>query len=151
MAVNSVKAVVNGTTYTLTLNSSTGAYEGTITAPSKSSFKQSGGYYGVTVTAYDDYGNSDFEKGFTYIKIYSKKIEDLNVLKEYANSNNFDLVSLTSSGYSNHLLKNSDYSITLINNNQQTKDLCSKIIPSNNPDRLFKEVEKLYHDKKMKH
>ena len=58
MAVNSVKAVVNGTTYTLTLNSSTGAYEGTITAPSKSSFKQSGGYYGVTVTAYDDYGNS---------------------------------------------------------------------------------------------
>ncbi len=58
MAVNSVKAVVNGTTYTLTLNSSTGAYEGTITAPSESSFNQSGGYYGVTITAYDDYGNS---------------------------------------------------------------------------------------------
>lgn len=58
MAISSVKAVVNGTTYTLTLNSTTGAYEGTITAPSTSSFNQSGGYYGVTITALDDYGNS---------------------------------------------------------------------------------------------
>lgn len=58
MAISSVKATVNGTAYTLTYNSSTGAYEGTITAPSKSSFNQSGGYYGVTVTAYDDAGNS---------------------------------------------------------------------------------------------
>lgn len=58
MAISSVKAIVNGTSYTLTYNSSTGAYEGTVTAPTKSSFNQSGGYYGVTVTAYDDYGNS---------------------------------------------------------------------------------------------
>lgn len=58
MAISSVKAKINGTTYNLTYNSSTGAYEGTITAPSTSSFNQSGGYYGVEVTAYDDSGNS---------------------------------------------------------------------------------------------
>lgn len=58
MAVSSVKATVNGTTYTLSLNSSTGAYEATITAPSKSSYNQTNKYYDVSVTAYDDAGNS---------------------------------------------------------------------------------------------
>lgn len=58
MAVSQVKATINGSTYTLTYNSSTGAYEATITAPSKSSFNQSGGYYDVSVTAYDDAGNT---------------------------------------------------------------------------------------------
>lgn len=58
MAVNQVKATINGTSYTLTYNSSTGAYEATITAPSKSSFNQSGGFYDVSVTAYDDAGNT---------------------------------------------------------------------------------------------
>lgn len=42
----------------MTYNSSTGAYEGTITAPTSSSFNQSGGYYDVEITAYDDSGNS---------------------------------------------------------------------------------------------
>lgn len=58
MAISSVKATVNGVTSTLTLNSSTGAYEGNITAPAKSSYSQTGGYYSVTLTAYDDAGNS---------------------------------------------------------------------------------------------
>ena len=58
MSISSVKAKINGTTYTLTYNSSTGAYEGTVTAPSKSSFSQSGGYYDVEITALDDSGNN---------------------------------------------------------------------------------------------
>lgn len=58
MAINTVRATVNGTTYDLTYNSSSGAYEATITAPNKSSYNESGGYYDVSVTAYDDYGNS---------------------------------------------------------------------------------------------
>ena len=58
MAVKTVLTVVNGQTYTLTLNSSTGKYEATITAPSKSSYNQSGHYYGVTVKATDDAGNT---------------------------------------------------------------------------------------------
>lgn len=58
MAVKTVQAVVNGQTYTLTLNSSTGKYEATITAPSKSSYTLAGHYYPVTVKATDDAGNS---------------------------------------------------------------------------------------------
>ena len=45
MGVKQVKAVINGVTTVLTLNSSTGKYEATITAPAKSSYKQTGHYY----------------------------------------------------------------------------------------------------------
>lgn len=58
MAIKSVVAVINGTTYNLTLNSSTGNYEASITAPGKTSFNQSGGYYNVQVTATNDAGTS---------------------------------------------------------------------------------------------
>lgn len=58
MSIKSVVAKINGQSYTLTLNSSTGKYEATITAPSKSSYTQSGHYYPVTVVATDTAGNS---------------------------------------------------------------------------------------------
>ena len=57
MALSTVKALINGQTYNLTLNSSTGKYESTITAPDKSSYNNSGGYYPVTITATDNAGN----------------------------------------------------------------------------------------------
>ena len=57
MAVSTVKAVVNGQTYNLTYNSGTQAWEATATAPSTSSYNQSGHYYGVTITATPDSGN----------------------------------------------------------------------------------------------
>ena len=57
MAVKTVQATINGQTYTLTLNSTSGKYEATVTAPSKSSYNQSGHYYGVTVKATDVAGN----------------------------------------------------------------------------------------------
>lgn len=57
MAVKTVQAVINGQTYTLTLNGSTGKYEATITAPSKSSYTQPGHYYPVTLKATDVAGN----------------------------------------------------------------------------------------------
>lgn len=58
MGVKQVKAVINGVTTILTLNSSTGKYEATITAPAKSSYKQTGHYYPVSVTAEDLAGNT---------------------------------------------------------------------------------------------
>ena len=58
MSVQTVKATINGQEYNLTLNSSTGKYEATITAPTKSSFTKTGGYYPVTVSATDDAGNT---------------------------------------------------------------------------------------------
>ena len=58
MAVSKVTAKINGQTYTLTLNSATGKYEASVTAPATSSFKQSGGYYPVEVAATDTAGNT---------------------------------------------------------------------------------------------
>lgn len=58
MAVKTVQAIINGVTTTLTLNSQTGKYEATITAPSKSSYPLDGHYYPVTVKATDDAGNT---------------------------------------------------------------------------------------------
>lgn len=58
MSVKTVQATINGQTYTLTLNSSTGKYEATITAPTKSSYTKSGHYYPVVVKATDDAGNT---------------------------------------------------------------------------------------------
>ena len=58
MSVKTVTAVINGQTYTLTKNNDTGKYETTITAPSKSSYNQSGHYYNVQVKATDEAGNT---------------------------------------------------------------------------------------------
>lgn len=58
MSVKTVQATINGQTYTLTFNSSTGKYEATVTAPSKSSYNQNGHYYGVTVKATDGAGKA---------------------------------------------------------------------------------------------
>lgn len=56
-AIKSVIATVNGTDYTLTYNSTSGAYEASITAPTKSSYNQTNHVYGVTIKATDVAGN----------------------------------------------------------------------------------------------
>ncbi|WP_050698650.1 Ig-like domain-containing protein [Anaeromassilibacillus senegalensis] len=58
MAIQTVKAVINGQEHNLTYNSSSGKWEATLTAPGKSSYNQSGHYYGVAVTATDNAGNT---------------------------------------------------------------------------------------------
>ncbi|WP_050640994.1 MULTISPECIES: Ig-like domain-containing protein [Clostridia] len=58
MSVKAVQATINGQSYNLTLNSSTGKWEATITAPATSSYKQSGHYYGVSLRATDNAGNA---------------------------------------------------------------------------------------------
>lgn len=58
MAIETVKATINSQEYTLTYNSTSGKWEATLTAPTLSSYNQTGHYYGVSVTAEDDHGNS---------------------------------------------------------------------------------------------
>lgn len=59
MAIKTVKATINGQSYDLTYNESTGKYEATITAPSESSYNNnSEHYYPITLTATDDGDNS---------------------------------------------------------------------------------------------
>ena len=65
MAIKTVRAQVNGTWHTLTLNTSTGKYEATITAPSVTSYNQSGHYYNVTVEATNDAGTTASVSGTT--------------------------------------------------------------------------------------
>lgn len=57
MSVKMVQATINGQIYNLILNSSTGAYEATITAPAKSSYTLTGHYYPVSIRAEDTAGN----------------------------------------------------------------------------------------------
>lgn len=57
MAVQSVKAKINGQTVNLTYNDGTDFWEATTTAPTSSSYNQPGHYYGVEITATDDSGN----------------------------------------------------------------------------------------------
>lgn len=58
MAVKTVKAIINGQTYTLAYNSQNGKWEATVTAPAKSSYPLDGHYYPVTVKATDSAGNT---------------------------------------------------------------------------------------------
>jgi hypothetical protein len=58
MAINTVRVNVNGSWVTLTLNGTTGKYEGTIAAPNITSYNVNAGhYYPVTVEASDLAGN----------------------------------------------------------------------------------------------
>lgn len=65
MAISQARAKVNGTWYTLTLNSSTGKYEATITAPGATSYNQSSGYYNVTVEVTNTAGTKGTADGST--------------------------------------------------------------------------------------
>ena len=56
MAIKTVKAVLNGQTYTLTYNASAQKWTATMTAPGTTSYNLSGGYYNVTVQATNDAG-----------------------------------------------------------------------------------------------
>lgn len=65
MAIASVKAVLNGQTYTLTYDAASGTYKATVTAPGATSYNQEGGYYNVTVTATNDAGTTGTASGAT--------------------------------------------------------------------------------------
>lgn len=51
MAIQTVRAQINGTWHTLTYNDENGRWEATITAPGATSYNQPNGYYNVTVEA----------------------------------------------------------------------------------------------------
>lgn len=58
MSVKTAQVIINGQTVALKYNSETNRWEGTATAPAKSSYTQEGRYYGVQVKATDDAGNT---------------------------------------------------------------------------------------------
>lgn len=52
MAVKTTQYIFNGQTYNLTYNSTSGKWEATVTAPSKSSYSQTDHVLGGTVKSY---------------------------------------------------------------------------------------------------
>lgn len=56
MAIKTVKATLNGSTYNLTYDSTQNAWTATLTAPGSTSFNLPGGYYDVGITATNDAG-----------------------------------------------------------------------------------------------
>ena len=65
MAIQQVRAKVNGTWHTLTYDSASGAYKASITAPGATSYHQSGGYYNVEVEATNTAGTKGTASGAT--------------------------------------------------------------------------------------
>lgn len=63
MAISTVRAQVNGTWYTLTYDSASEAYKGTITAPGSTSYNRIGRYYDVTVEASNTAGTKTTVNG----------------------------------------------------------------------------------------
>lgn len=58
MSVKTAQYIFNGQTYNLTYNASSGKWEATVTAPSKSSYSQQNHVLGGTIKATDDAGNT---------------------------------------------------------------------------------------------
>lgn len=58
MAIKTVQAIINGQTYNLTYDAASGTYKATLTAPGKTSYNLTGGYYNVTVKATNDAGTT---------------------------------------------------------------------------------------------
>ena len=58
MAIQTVQATVNGLTYNLEYDQTTGKYVAEVVSPAASSYIESGHYFPVSVTATDDHGNS---------------------------------------------------------------------------------------------
>lgn len=75
MAIKTVRAQINGQWYTLTLNSATGKYEATVSAPSVTSYNQDGHYYNVTVEATNDAGTSASVSGTTMASLRLRVLE----------------------------------------------------------------------------
>ncbi len=102
----------------------------------------------ISIQIYDYFdSNDDLVPELKYAKIYSKKIEDLNGLKEYANKNNYRIVGVTYSQINNNLLYNSDFKVTSKENKDFLNDL-NIINNSKTYDDLFKVMQKMYYSKK---
>ena len=74
MAIQQVRAQINGQWHTLTLQSN-GKYEATITAPGATSYNQAGGYYNVTIEATNTAGTTGTANASTQdgLKLYVRE------------------------------------------------------------------------------
>ncbi|MDE7263309.1 MAG: HAD hydrolase family protein [Anaeroplasmataceae bacterium] len=101
-------------------------------------------YSKLSILVYDVFETNQVE-GLKYVKIYSKAIESLEILHSYCRQESLDVVGLTSSSHSTHLLKNSRYAVALDCLHPDDLCGCSSVVSKDTPEKLFKEVQKIYH------
>lgn len=101
----------------------------------------------VFVQVYDYFENSEVVPELKYVKIYSRKILELNVLKKYCEEKKLRSVGLTTTEMSNHLLNNCDISVTY-HTNESMKDKVDIILNTDSYDEMFKTISKIYYSKK---
>ena len=93
--------------------------------------------YAMEIDAFNADGKCDKVK---YVKIYSKKILELNIVKEYCKENNLQLVGMSSSKLSKYLLDNSEVKVA-------TYDYDNAIVVDRF-DIMVRKVTSIYHNKK---
>ncbi len=98
----------------------------------------------VSILVYDVFEPGQAEN-MKYVKIYSKQIEELQILHTYCEKENLDIVGLSSSTHSRHLLKNSQYKVALSSVAEGIEEECFSVVSNDAPECLFKEVQKIYH------
>ena len=103
----------------------------------------------IIVQIYDVFESDISVSGLKYIKIYSKKVEELNVLREYAKEKDFRIVGLTTNSISNMLLKNSDIAVTY-SSNSKASEFSDIILNTNSYDELFRMISRIYYSRKYK-
>lgn len=101
----------------------------------------------VLVQIYDYFDNSEIVPELKYVKIYSKRVEELNVLKKYCAEQSLRVVGLTTNPLSNHLLKNSEIAVTYDSNTTALID-ADIVLHSNSYDEIFKRISKMYYSKR---
>lgn len=101
-------------------------------------------YQKVLIQIYDIFETNQNQE-LKYIKIYSKKIEELSLVQSYCKEKELKLVGLATIALSNHLLDISDYAVTISGAPVEVQSHCDEVIHSNNPDDLFKKAQKIYY------
>ena len=101
----------------------------------------------ITIQIVDYINQNDSITNLKCIKIYSSKINDLGILKEYCTDNNFRMVGLTADPLLNNLLENSDIAVT-ISHDSEAMAKADIVLKKNSYDELFKQISKMYYSKK---
>lgn len=96
----------------------------------------------VTIQIYDVFDNSRIVPELRYIKLYSKKILDLRIVKNYLEENKLKLAGISTAEISDYLFNISDYKISTINNADENIKYCKSYYD------VLKQISTMYYSKK---
>ncbi len=91
---------------------------------------------------FDVFDKLDKLDGYKYIKVYSKKVLSLNILKDYCQEKKLRLVGMSTTSLSNHLLQGSEIRVSTYDSD------CADVLRVKTFDEMVKRVSSIYHNKK---